>query len=126
MAGGVGCGACLNGMNHIQTSFGSSKLNDVEKKGAQAFTLIELLVAIAIIGILTTLLLPVLARAKASSNRIKCVNNLAQIGKAFRGFADSNDNRFPWQLTPGGLKYQFGDEDPKCTQTVFSLPAMKL
>ena len=98
----------------------------MEKEGAQAFTLIEVLGVIAIIGILATLLLPVLARAKASSNRIKCVNNLAQIGKAFRGFADSNDNRFPWQLTPGGLKYQFGDEDPKCTQAIFSLPAMKL
>jgi|TARA_B100000959_G_scaffold254375_1_gene285997 prepilin-type N-terminal cleavage/methylation domain-containing protein len=97
-----------------------------EMKNGHAFTLIELLVVIAIVGILTTLLLPALARAKGKANRIKCVNNLAQIGKAFRGFADSSKNRFPWQLTHNGLISHFGNEDPKCTQAIFSLPAMKI
>ena len=94
-------------------------------KRTRAFTLIELLVVIAIIGILAAMLLPALARAKAKSNRIKCINNLGQIGKAFRGFADNNNNRLPWQLTPGGLKYYFKGEDEKCTKTIFSLQAMK-
>ena len=64
----------------------------------RAFTLIELLVVIAIIGILASMLLPALAKAKAKSNRIKCVANLGQIAKAYRGFAADNDQRFPWML----------------------------
>ncbi|MFB3880771.1 MAG: type II secretion system protein [Armatimonadota bacterium] len=49
---------------------------------AKAFTLIETLVVVAIIGALTGMIFPVLARAKRGARTASCVNQLRQIGLA--------------------------------------------
>lgn len=61
---------------------------------ADAFTLIELLVVIAIIGILASMLLPVLAQAKEGGRRTKCISNVHEISLANMMYASDNDGDY--------------------------------
>ena len=71
---------------------------------ATKFTLIELLVVIAVIGILASLLLPSLSKARVKAYASLSISNMKQIGNAFMIYAADEDGNLPPSRYPSGSK----------------------
>lgn len=68
--------------------------------GNKGFTLIELLTVIAIIGILASILIPVVGKVRESAKLAACTSNLRQLGLGIHLYAADHDERTPPNNNP--------------------------
>jgi prepilin-type N-terminal cleavage/methylation domain-containing protein/prepilin-type processing-associated H-X9-DG protein len=86
----------------------------------RGFTLVELLVVIAIVAVLIGLLLPAVQKVRESAARIRCANNLKQIGLALHSF-ESARGHFP----PGGRVGRVSQEFDRPGLLILLLPYLE-
>jgi len=59
------------------------------------FTILELLVVISIVAILTSILMPALAKVREAGERVQCASNMRQVGCGLTDYSDENRDRLP-------------------------------
>lgn len=91
----------------------------------RGFTLVELLVVIAIVGTLVALLLPAVQKARESSRRSSCLNNLRQLALATAQFEERLDRMPGLYENLDAARFQSNSAIPNTTWAVLLLPGVE-
>jgi len=69
------------------------------KNRVRGLTLFEMLLVTTVLAVLATLFLPALTRPRHHSHGISCVNDLKQVGLAFRVWEGDNNDKYPMAVS---------------------------
>ena len=103
------CRGCVEKF-HLEKNLSPARRRQ-SARSAPAFTLIELLVVIAIVAIMSAILLPALARAKAAAQRAVCESNVRQLALATEMYLGDSRGLFFNRCQPptaAGQQWWFG------------------
>ncbi|MEE9297126.1 MAG: type II secretion system protein [Phycisphaerae bacterium] len=85
--------------------------SDVRRTCPCGFTLIELLVVVSIIGLLVSILMPSLGRARDQSKAVHCLARLKDMGNALAAYENDHDDLMPpaaWRPDPEDEELVYG------------------
>ncbi len=86
--------ATLHGVASLAAGMGRRmKLQGSHNQSIRAMTLTEVIVAVFVVLLLAVVLLPVVAYLKPKNNRINCVNNLKEVGLAYKIWEGDNNDK---------------------------------